>query len=109
MATKYLVLQRVKDPGAHAPRVLFALVAEEIETHGPQTAIRKAAEALDVGEEGGIFVAVPLSNWTEEPVAVVTPPPRLHVGVTPGQTTIESAVEEEQEAPDADADEEEKP
>lgn len=107
--TKYRILRLWENPLVEVIEAMFVVVMEEVEAHGPQQAIRKAA--LEVGiESDEIFVAVPVSNWTEEPVSIETPAPRLRVGGVPGQTAIPVPAEETpDEEPTPETDEEQKP
>ena len=82
--TKYRVLRRVD---AEVSRVgvrdeSYGLLEEGVEAHSPQQAIRKVVTDMQGGadEIDGTYVAVPESNWTEEPVTLTRPAPRLVVG-----------------------------
>jgi hypothetical protein len=81
------------------------VVIGERETHGPQTAMRKATDdiATEDLEAGVTLAAVPVTNWTEERVKLETPEPRLVVGA---QTTIEEVAVEPEEEPEPEAEEE---
>jgi hypothetical protein len=83
--TKYHVLKGV---GENTFETL-----DEVEAHSSDSAMRAVAKKLpaSVLEAGVVLVAVPLSNWSEERVSVVTPEPVLRIG---GQVTIEEAVAE---------------
>jgi hypothetical protein len=71
--TKYRVL-RGADGGYFA--------VNDHDANSAESAIRAVARTLapEDLEEGMTLVAVPVGNWTEEPVKLVVPPPRLVIG-----------------------------
>lgn len=94
--TKYKVLILNEEGG-------YSIIGEGIETHGPQQAMRVVTKGMnpDVLVGGIKLVAVPESTWTEEPVGIVVPPPRIVIGGdAPQQTTIEGAVAEVEAEPE---------
>lgn len=92
MPTKYRVLRAVMD--GKDETLVHVL---DVETHGPTTAIKRAADSvgMDEGDEE-VFVAVPISNWTRQDVVKERPPARLRVADStgpapapiPGQTAL---------------------
>lgn len=87
--TKYRILLE-KTASDHPP--LYAPFSDEVEAHGPQQAIRKAVLAAGEDAEVGTYIAVPVANWTEEPVRFDRPPPRLVIGgAAPAQTSLDDA------------------
>ena len=94
MTTSYRVLRKANLPGREGLADAFVVVADGVEGNSAQAAIRKAVTGIEIDGNGEVFVAVPASNWTEEPVAVFTPEPRVRVGVVPGQTSIDEGLED---------------
>lgn len=100
--TKYVVLMQDAEDDS-----TYLKLSTGVEAHSAETAIRVTAKeqlAEEALKKGAVLVAVPLSNWTEEPVGIYVPPAVLRVGSEiPGQITVEEAVAEaEEEANDGD-------
>ncbi len=93
--TRYKVLRRVAEGDIAGEGGVYEVLSEGIETHGPQQAIRAVAKDLVINPDGEVFVAIPASNWTEEPVSTEQPPPRLRVGA---QLTVDEVIEDQERA-----------
>ncbi len=95
--TRYKVLRRVAEGDITGEGGVFEVLHDGIDTNGPQQAIKAVAKDLVIDPDGEVFVAVPVSNWTEEPVSVEQPPTRLRIGA-PEQTTITGVIEDQDRA-----------
>ncbi len=81
--TKYLLLKKTGD-------FQYLIVKRNVEvTGGAHAAFRKEIT------EPGTYVAVPESNWTEEPLSLEQPPAKLVIG---GQPAVQSTVDDQLQA-----------
>lgn len=95
--TRYRVLRERHDSGVYE-------FLREVEANGSHLAIRAVARQEEDWEDGVTFVAVPVTNWTEQRVTIETPPPRLKLGPPveqiEGQATIEDTLDVDERLPE---------